>query len=281
MQTLNKNRFSMIISTLLVLVIALMAFMSYSFSFKHNTDLYNSAQSKKVERKLQAYISVATDTMVKKPMQYMEETISGYIGKSTPIHYDNKEVNLSNKDKVDFYTIIFVASIVLLLLTYFISPKDIFIFSILTVSIIAWIVGVFTPIMTVEVGKDLPLLGQTVFLFESKGIWSSIEKLWILEDYIVSILIVVFSLLIPIIKTISLYISVLLKRNIKFIELIGKWSMADVFVMSILLASMSLNTDEMTDAKIHVAIYFFFIYVVLSMLASVVVKKSYLESKSS
>ena len=135
--------------------------------------------------------------------------------------------------------------------------------------------------MTVEVGKDLPLLGQTVFLFESKGIWSSIEKLWILEDYIVSILIVVFSLLIPIIKTISLYISVLLKRNIKFIELIGKWSMADVFVMSILLASMSLNTDEMTDAKIHVAIYFFFIYVVLSMLASVVVKKSYLESKSS
>lgn len=281
MQTLNKNRFSIVISTLLVLIIALMAFMSYSFSFKHNTDLYNSAQSKKVERKLQAYISGATDTMVKKPMQYMEETISGYIGKSTPIHYDNKEVNLSNKDKVDFYTIIFVASIVLLLLTYFISPKDIFIFSILTVSIIAWIVGVFTPIMTVEVGKDLPLLGQTVFLFESKGIWSSIEKLWILEDYIVSILIVVFSLLIPIIKTISLYISVLLKRNIKFIELIGKWSMADVFVMSILLASMSLNTDEMTDAKIHVAIYFFFIYVVLSMLASVVVKKSYLESKSS
>ena len=126
MQTLNKNRFSIVISTLLVLIIALMAFMSYSFSFKHNTDLYNSAQSKKVERKLQAYISGATDTMVKKPMQYMEETISGYIGKSTPIHYDNKEVNLSNKDKVDFYTIIFVASIVLLLLTYFISPKDIF-----------------------------------------------------------------------------------------------------------------------------------------------------------
>ncbi len=56
-------------------------------------------------------------------------------------------------------------------------------------------------------------------------------------------------------------------------DFIGKWSMADVFIVALLLANLSLNTDEYTDAKMQMALYFFSIYVILSIIASFVSRR--------
>lgn len=270
----TKQLTSTVLPVFLVLVIAYFAFIAYAFSIKHVDDLQHIANSNKIENKIPNYISGNTRDLGDSPMKFMRDSF----GKLTNTQPNSRSADYSiakNEDKVNLYTLLFVVAIVVLLLTYYSSSKEVFLLTILTASIIAWLVGIFAPIMTMEVGKNLPVLGHTVFIFEAKGIWNSIEKLWHLDNYIVAILIVIFSLTIPIVKTISLYISVLRKSNIGFIELIGKWSMADVFVMSILLATMSLNTDEMTDARIHVALYFFAIYVILSMIASSIIHKEY------
>ncbi len=133
--------------------------------------------------------------------------------------------------------------------------------------------GILAPIMTIEIFKDLPLFGFTIFKYESKGIWTTVEKLWTLQSYLLAVMIALFSIAIPIIKTISLYFSALMKVDIKYIDFIGKWSMADVFIVSLLLTNLSLSADEFTDAKVQVAIYFFCTYVVLSIISSYIIKK--------
>ena len=56
------------------------------------------------------------------------------------------------------------------------------------------------------------------------------------------------------------------------IDNLGKWSMADVFIVALLLTNLSLNTDDFTRAEVQVAIYFFSTYVIISMFASHMLK---------
>ena len=83
------------------------------------------------------------------------------------------------------------------------------------------------------------------------------------QNYFIALLILLFSLLTPIIK-IFFSLLTLIARTIKtrkrcmtFINLIGKWSMTDVFVVAILLAFFSANVDQTTDAWLGHGVYFF------------------------
>jgi hypothetical protein len=76
---------------------------------------------------------------------------------------------------------------------------------------------------------------------------ATVKELWNDDRLLVSALIFAFSVLIPILKT-ALVAVAYWKRNshleskiMKFIESIGKWSMADVFVVAIFLAILSTN----------------------------------------
>ena len=87
------------------------------------------------------------------------------------------------------------------------------------------------------VNKELSLLG-------------TIEELWQDERLLVAILIFAFSIAIPLLKTslitLAYFIknSQLAKKLIDFVSIIGKWSMADVFIMAIFLAVLSTNHAE-------------------------------------
>ncbi len=262
--------FSIILSAIITIFIAFMAYNAYIFSLKHDSEMLKTAQNHKIENKIDNYFT--------KPVQSTWDDINNYISNYGEEKQEVKEIKIvekklpSSKAEMLFFTKLYFVGLALLLLTYFISSKEVFIFSIISASIISWFVGILAPIMTIEVFKDLPILGYTIFKYDSKGIWSTVENLWLLENYFISIIIALFSMLIPVIKTIAMSFSIFKKTTIHFIDFIGKWSMADVFIVALLLSNLSLNTDEFTNAKVQIAIYFFSSYVILSILASYIIK---------
>ncbi|WP_324170896.1 paraquat-inducible protein A [Sulfurimonas sp.] len=260
----SKNLSSGILSVILVLIIAFMAFQAYLFSVKYDKEMASHAQNYKIENKIDHYIQKTNNII----QDYFSEYIRGETKEQKP-----HELSKINKENTQLYTTLYFIALGVLLLTYFFSSKEIFIVSILSAALISWFVGIFAPIMTVEIFKDLPIFGFTIFKYESKGIWSTVEKLWILQNYFLAVVITLFSIAIPIIKTISLYFSVLMKINIKYIDFITKWSMADVFIVSLLLTNLSLSVDEFTNAEVQIAVYFFCTYVVLSILSSYIIIK--------
>lgn len=260
----SKKNSSGILSIILILIIGFMASQVYIFSIKYDEDMAAHAQSNKIENKIDQYIQKTNNVI----QEYFSDYISGETKEQEP-----QELSKINEGKVELYTTFYFIALGVLLLTYFVSSREVFIVSILTAGLISWFVGVFAPIMTVEIFKDLPVFGFTIFKYESKGIWTTVEKLWSLQNYILAAVITLFSIAIPLIKTISLYFSVLMKIDIKYIDFIGKWSMADVFIVSLLLTNLSLSVDEFTNAEVQVAIYFFCSYVVLSIISSYIIKK--------
>jgi len=82
------------------------------------------------------------------------------------------------------------------------------------------------------------------------SIMATISELWEDQRLLVAALIFVFSVCIPLVKTILVCVAYLTKslqiekRLINFVGAIGKWSMADVFVIAIFLAIMSTNHAE-------------------------------------
>ncbi|EHP28877.1 hypothetical protein SMGD1_0350 [Sulfurimonas gotlandica GD1] len=243
-----------------------MASQAYMYSMKYDKEMLSHAQNNKIENKIDNYIQTTSNSI--------QKYLSDYLGS------DSKEIKKQssaeiqiNKENTKLYTMLYFVALGLLLLTYFFSSKELFVISILSAALISWLVGILAPIMTIEIFKDLPIFGFTIFKYESKGIWTTVEKLWLLQNYLLAVMIGLFSIVIPIVKTISLYFSALMKVNVKYIDFIGKWSMADVFIVSLLLTNLSLSADEFTDAKVQVAIYFFCAYVILSIISSYIIKK--------
>ena len=86
-------------------------------------------------------------------------------------------------------------------------------------------------------------------------IMATISELWEDQRLLVAALIFVFSVCIPLLKTILLCFAYFTKslqiekRLINFVGAIGKWSMADVFVIAIFLAIMSTNHAETSTSE--------------------------------
>ena len=77
---------------------------------------------------------------------------------------------------------------------------------------------------------------------QSRSILGLVQELWRSADYLVSFLILLFSIIVPITKAsmlvASLYVAkdAVKRRLVHFVDVIGKWSMADVFVVAVFLA---------------------------------------------
>ncbi len=137
---------------------------------------------------------------------------------------------------------------------------------------ICLVVGISSTMLNLIAFRDLPVIGMVVLKFESKTVFTVLETFWLHSKYFVFTLILLFSVIVPIIK---LSLSFLIALNVKskntskftsFLNAIGKWSMTDVFVVSILLAFFSMNIDESTDAWLGHGLYFFAIYSILSII---------------
>jgi len=84
----------------------------------------------------------------------------------------------------------------------------------------------------------------------------------------------VFSVIVPLTKSISLLLvaiyeySPFASKVVRFFRHLGKWSMLDVFIISILLVYMTSNNHDISKAEVEIGLYFFLSYVILSMVAS-------------
>ena len=135
--------------------------------------------------------------------------------------------------------------------------------------------GLITPILMVTIHTEVEYLGDIVLSFESKGVLGSIEKLFEGGDVLVALVILLFSVLVPVLKILSLlFVSVFMESKfahniVKFFKMIGKWSMVDVFVVAVFLVYLTANKGDVSRAEVEVGLYFFLAYVIVSMLVSI------------
>jgi uncharacterized paraquat-inducible protein A len=100
--------------------------------------------------------------------------------------------------------------------------------------------------------------------------------MWESKLYIIAILILSFSIIFPFVKLFSLFAAWFLPWKsttratfLHWIELLGKWSYMDIFVVILLLALT--NDQTMISSKIHIGVYFFIGAITLSMFVSQIV----------
>ena len=175
-------------------------------------------------------------------------------------------------------TFFLIAGVFLVFVHLSFANRRFLVAAMLIISLMALMVGLFAPILSIVTYKEVPVLGRLVFLFQSKGIITTIETLFTSGNVIVAIPLALFSLLIPFLKTLVMGIALFgharSSRSLRIIRHIGKWSMADVFVVTMLLTYFTVNKDKATHAEVQIGLYFFLGYVILSMIASHMLAKS-------
>ena len=146
-------------------------------------------------------------------------------------------------------------------------------------ALVALVNGLITPILMIVVHKKVEYLGDVVLSFESKGILGSLHRLYEEGNLAVAGVILLFSVLFPTLKILSLlFVSLFETRPfaasmVRFFKAIGKWSMLDVFVVASLLVYLGSGKGGVTRSEIEIGLYFFLAYVLLSMTASLAAER--------
>lgn len=195
---------------------------------------------------------------------------------------DSREVNFTQiKQKQDHamqeaqkYTRYFMYLLGAVLLSFFYLSLRAFTIVGAIVAMMTLILGLITPIFMVTIHKEVEYIGDIVLSFESKGVIDSIVKLFDGGDIVVALVILLFSVVVPVLKVLSLlFISLFMEspsayKIVKFFKVIGKWSMVDVFVVAVFLVYLTANKGNVSRAQVEVGLYFFLAYVIVSMLVS-------------
>lgn len=190
----------------------------------------------------------------------------------------NKEKKVAQeKSKHTFYN--FLLSLgALILFSFTLSLRG----AAMTLSIatfISFLFGLINPILMVTIHKQVEYLGDVILSFESKGIIGSVKSLFESGENAVAITILLFSVLLPLVKSFTLTFTLLFYQHpwghklVAFFKQIGKWSMIDVFVVATFLVYLTSNKGEVSHAEIQVGLYFFLIYVILSMITAILTQR--------
>ena len=176
--------------------------------------------------------------------------------------------------KAQEYTFYFMCLLAVVLLSFFlVSLRTFTLFGSLS-AMMTLLFGLITPILMVTIHKEVEYLGDIVLSFESKGVIGSIVKLWESGDIVVAMVILLFSVIVPVLKVSSLLIvSIFMESRfahgiITFFKMIGKWSMVDVFVVAVFLVYLTANKGDVSRAEVEMGLYFFLAYVIVSMFVS-------------
>jgi hypothetical protein len=185
-----------------------------------------------------------------------------------------RRVQQAHKDASMRYTKIVMGLLLILLCFYFaVSLRAFTFFGAIAAGIVLFF-GLISPILMVTIHKEVEYLGDVVLSFESKSVIGSIAKLFESGDTVVAVTILLFSVLIPFVKTFSMmFVSLFMESRfahsiVKWFKMIGKWSMVDVFVVATFLVYLTVNKGDVSRAEVEVGLYFFLAYVIVSMLVS-------------
>jgi len=136
-----------------------------------------------------------------------------------------------------------------------------------------FIAGLFAPLMELE---------KFWFFTNRFSLYSSLETLWFKREQFLFGFLLLFSVLTPLVKMIGLALvansgqgyQAQHRRFLHVLEIWGKWSMLDVFVVALLFVSVKLGA--LANITIHYGLYLFAASVVLVQLLSLWL---YLDSK--
>ncbi|MCG9965503.1 paraquat-inducible protein A [Shewanella cutis] len=129
------------------------------------------------------------------------------------------------------------------------------------------------------------LKGEVQVLQQTRSIWSTVTELYNTGNGLVAGLVMLFSIIIPAIK-LSLMLaqqsvsSIALQWRIHHIvDLLAKWSMADVFVVALIITFLAGNASGgmgeilKTQAQFESGFYFFTAYCILSIVSGYLVRR--------
>jgi paraquat-inducible protein A len=154
------------------------------------------------------------------------------------------------------------------------SPRNLVGFVLLVISVVLLVPGLMNDLLTLEAFFTVPLFGSQVELLkETKSILGTIGSLNENGHQLVAFLILLFSVLVPFAKALIMgFVALSSSRSATyrlhaFVSLISKWSMADVFVVGVFIAYLSLKTNDKMHAELHSGFYYFTAYCIVSILA--------------
>ncbi len=196
-----------------------------------------------------------------------------------------KEKQKISKEKSMLYLYYFMGILILILIFSFTCTLRGAALTLSFSTFISLLYGLINPILMVTIHKNVDYLGDVILSFESKGIIGSINKLFQNGETIIAITILLFSILLPVLKSLTLTFTLLFnqyswsKHLVNFFKHIGKWSMIDVFVVATFLVYLTSNGGGISQAEIEVGLYFFLAYVILSMITAMLTQKVLLQQE--
>lgn len=261
--------------TVALLALLFLLYFSYlSFSsakeLEHINKEYYESQTdigELLQRRFDSLVSTLTLGAVKEKNQ-KAQTIEELKAQSILIEEKNKKVTIA---------LGIVAA--LIVLGFFLLDRYIYALLMALSSLVTLLFGLFTPILMIVIHKSVNYLGDIVLTFESKTIIGTIAHLYKDGNYPVAIAILLFSAIVPLLKTLSMIAVLLWKRFhmatriVTFFKHLGKWSMLDVFVVSLLLVYLSAGSSENSYSQIESGLYIFLVYVIFSIITSIVVER--------
>lgn len=129
-------------------------------------------------------------------------------------------------------------------------------FSLNVIAIALFVPGILLPMFSLSMEMTAKISSATLssdLVNKQLSLLNTIQELWQDERLLVAMLIFLFSICIPVIKMVLVTLAYFKKNSpleekiIHFVAKIGKWSMADVFVVAIFLAILSTTHAETTD----------------------------------
>ena len=145
-------------------------------------------------------------------------------------------------------------------------------FTLIILSFALLVPGLLEPLLTITASLDLMGVKRELFS-QTRSIIQTIRSLHESGNNFVAGLILLFSVIVPFAKAITLLV-VLAIRDIemklrlhRFIDSISKWSMADVFLVGVYLAYLSARATDNLDAELHVGFYLFTAYCLVALVA--------------
>ena len=136
-------------------------------------------------------------------------------------------------------------------------------------------------IALLAIGLSLPLMNaQTGILWarweSSYSVWTGVVALWHQHEYLLATVLFVFSMVFPVIKLVALIVLWWVKLDedyrsalLRGLELLGKWSMLDVFVVAIMIVLVKLG--PLANVQPRSGVYFFAAAILSSMLTTMYV----------
>ena len=267
-----RNLFTIFILFIFIVLLGFLANKTYKLSIEYEKEYIKYASTQTFEKKIENQTKDLINNLVNILLQ------NDNVNKQN-IKTNNKEQLLQYKNEIkhtfNYFALILLASS----LTYFFLTKVYVSIYLYLVSLMSLGFGIFSPVFLMYVTKNFSS-NEIILQFESSSIISSIEKLFLQDNYFVGSIILLFSILFPIIKTIISILALILNNsNIanKLSQLsnkITKFSMTDVFVLSLFLVYLSPKEGGMIKTELEIGFYFFFVYVIISLINGFLLNKN-------